>query len=71
MNIFGTCITISCDLNLPVCMNFADTVGIYEYQHFGANILEIGPFLLKSWRKYSGLGGQSMTLKPPKNMPCS
>ena len=41
-------ITISCNLKLPVCknyMNFADTVGIYKYQRFGANILEIGPFI--------------------------
>ena len=43
-------ITISCDLKLPVYknyMNFADTVGIYKYQRFGANILEIGLFLVK------------------------
>ena len=54
-------ITISCDLKLPVYknnMNFADTVGIYKYQRFGANILEIGLFLLKLKRKYGVLMGQ-------------
>ena len=48
-------ITISCNLKLTVCknyMNFADTVGIYKYQRFGANILEIGPFIQKLLRKY-------------------
>ena len=54
-------ITISCNLKLPVCknyMNFADTVGIYKYQRFGANILKIGPFLLKLLQKYGVLMGQ-------------
>ena len=62
-------ITISCDSELLVCknyMNFADTVGIYEHQHFGANNLEIGPFLLKLLRKYEVLMGQSIALKTPK-----
>ena len=48
-------ITISGDLKLPVCknyMNFADAVGIYKYQRFGANIFEICPFLLK--RSFNG-----------------
>ena len=47
-------ITISCNLKLAVCTNymvFADTVGIYKYQRFGANIFEIGSFLLKLLRK--------------------
>ena len=62
-------ITISCDLKLPVCktyINFVDTVGIYKYQCFGANILEIGPFLLKLLQKYEVLMGQSIALKTPK-----
>ena len=62
-------ITISCDLKLPVCenyMNFADTFGIYKYQRFGANILEIGLFLLKLLHKYGVLMGQSIALKTPK-----
>ena len=61
--------TISCKLKLPVCknnMNFADTVGIYKYQRFGANILEIGPFLLKLLRKNGVLIGQKIALKTPK-----
>ena len=47
-------VTISCDLKLPVCknyMNFADTVGIYKYQQFGAKTLEISPYLLDLLRK--------------------
>ena len=63
-------ITISCDLKLSVCKNFmffADTVDIYKYQHFGANILEIGPFLLKLLRKYEILMGQSIALKTPNH----
>ena len=49
-------------------MYFADTVGIYDYQHFGANILEIGLFLLlKLLRKYEILMGQSIALKTPKH----
>ena len=62
-------ITISCNLKLPVCknyMNFADTVGIYKYQRFGANILEISPFLLKLLRKYGVLMCQKIALKTPK-----
>ena len=62
-------ITISCNLKLPVCknyMNFADTVGIYKYQRFGANIFKIGPFLLKLLRKYGFLMGQKIALKTPK-----
>ena len=47
-------------------MNFADTIGIYKYQYFGANILEIGPFLLKLLRKYGVLMGQKIALKTPK-----
>ena len=60
---------IFCDLKLPACknyMNFADMVGIYKYQHFGANNLEIGPFLLKLLRKYEVLMDQSIALKTPK-----
>ena len=52
LNMFG--VTISCDVKLPVCknyMNFADTVGIYKYQHFGAKTLEISPYLLDLLRK--------------------
>ena len=66
-------ITISCDLKLPVCknyMNFADTVVIYNHQRFGANILEIGLFLLKLLLKYEVLMDQSIALKTPKNVPC-
>ena len=62
-------ITISCNLKLPVCknyINFADTVGIYKYQRFGANILEIGPFLLKLSQKYEVFMGQKIALKMPK-----
>ena len=62
-------ITISCNLKLPVCknyMNFADTVGIYKYQRFGAKILEIGPFIQKLLRKYGDLMGQKIALKTPK-----
>ena len=47
-------------------MNFADTVGIYKYQLFGAKSLEIGPFLLKLLRKYGVLIGQKIALKTPK-----
>ena len=47
-------------------MNFTDTVGIHKYQRFGANILEIGPFLLKLLRKYGVLMGQIIALKTPK-----
>ena len=47
-------------------MNFADTVGIYIYQRFGANTLEIGPFLLKLFRKYGVLMGKKIALKTPK-----
>ena len=46
-------------------MNVADTVGIYKYR-FGANILEISPFLLKLLRKYGVLMGQKIALKTPK-----
>ena len=63
-------ITISCNLKLPLgknYMNFADTVGIYKYQHFGANILEIGPFIQKLLRKYGVLMGQKIALKAPKH----
>ena len=48
-------------------MNFADTVGIYKYQRFGANILENGPFLLKLLRKYGVLIIQKIALKTPKH----
>ena len=48
-------------------MNFADTVGIYKYQRFGANILEIGPFLLKLLRKYGVLMSQKIALKRQKH----
>ena len=54
---------ISCDLKLPVCknyMNFADMVGIYKYQHFGAKTLEISPYLLDLLRKYEVLMGPSI-----------
>ena len=42
MNVFSICadFTISYDLKLPVCknyMNFAYTVGIHKYHHFGEN----------------------------------
>ena len=47
-------------------MNFTGTVGIYKYQHFGANILEIGPFLQNLLRKYEVLMGHSIALKTPK-----
>ena len=47
-------------------MNVADTVDIYKYQRFGANILEIGPFLLKLLHKYGALMGQKIALKTPK-----
>ena len=47
-------------------MNFADTVGIYKYQRFGANIFKIGPFLLKLLRKYGDLIGQKIALKTSK-----
>ena len=61
LNMFG--VTISCDLKLPVCknyMNFADKVGIYKYQHFGAKTLEISPYLLDLLRKYEVLMGPSI-----------
>ena len=61
--------TFSCDLKLTVYknyMNFADTVGIYKYQRFGANILEISLFLLKLLQKYGVLMGQSIAIKTPK-----
>ena len=48
-------------------MYFADTVGISKYQYFGANILVIGPFLLKLLQKYEILIGQSIALKTPKH----
>ena len=48
-------------------MKFADTVGIYKYQRLGANILEIGPFLLKLLRKYGVLMGQKIALKRQKH----
>ena len=72
LNIF--LITISYDLKLPMCKNstnFADTVGVNEYHHFGVKIIEIGPFFLKLSGKYEVLWGQPKTLKTPKNMPCS
>ena len=48
-------------------MNFADTVGIYKYQRFRANIFKIGPFLQKLLRKYGVLMGQKIALKTPKH----
>ena len=68
LDMFG--ITLSYDLKLSVCknyMNFSDTVGIYKYQPFGANILEIGSFLLKLLQKYDVLKGQSIALKTLKH----
>ena len=47
-------------------MNFADTVGIYKYQRFGANILEIGTFIQILLRKYGVLMDQKIALKTPK-----
>ena len=47
-------------------MTFADTVGIYKYRRFGANILEIGRFTQKILRKYGVLMGQKIALKTPK-----
>ena len=67
LNIFR--ITISCDLKLPMCkncMNFADTVGVYKYHHFGVKIIEIGPSFLKLSGNYEVLWGQPKTLKTPK-----
>ena len=52
-------------------MNFADTVDIYKYQRFGANILEIGPFLLELLRNYGDFNGPENSVKNAKNMPCS
>ena len=48
------------------CINFADTVGIYKYHHFGEQIPEIGPSFLKLSGKYKVLWGHPMTLKTPK-----
>ena len=56
-------VTISCDLKLPVSknyMNFAYTVGIYKYEHFGAKTLEISPYLLDFLLKYEVLMGPSI-----------
>ena len=48
-------------------MNFADTVGIYKYQRFGANSFKIGPILQKLLRKYGVLMGQKTALKRQKH----
>ena len=58
-----------CDLKLLMCkncMNFADTVGVHNYHHFGVKIIEIGPSFLILSGKYEVLWGQPKTLKPPK-----
>ena len=48
------------------CMNFADTVGVHKYHHYGVKIIEIGPSFLKLSGKYEVLWGKQKTLKKLK-----